>query len=274
MHTYSNGGLNAAAFGQAGSYVPVRQSAFSPSPRIWRCVEVETSIPFYVGITMNTSDLVPVFSGEIDGKSAQLVDARTLHSFLENADEFVHWFKDRVHQYGFEEGVDFLGIFPKNQGRGRPRTDYHVTLDTAKELAMVERNEKGRQIRRYFIECERRMHGAIAYDATATSAHTAPPPAPEMSAALQAALCREAYQIASESYDGILAELTERARHYLSTGIPEADILDCLKRKGFGRASMVHPKDLAPLLDQAKAMFNSLHDLVEGGSELYAMRMR
>lgn len=51
--------------------------------------------------------------------------------------------------------------FPQigNQGRGGDRRskDYHLTLDTAKETAMVERNEKGRQIRRYFIECEKRL---------------------------------------------------------------------------------------------------------------------
>jgi hypothetical protein len=90
----------------------------------------------------------------------------------------------------------------------------------------------------------------------------------------QAALCREAYQLASDGYDGILAELTERARHYLRTGIPEADILDCLKRKGFGRASPIQPEDLKPLLAQASELFNRLNDLMEGGSELCAKRMR
>ncbi len=113
-----------------------------------------------------------------------------------------------------------------------------------------------------------------AYHALMTQPQTAPAPEPEISATLQAALCDEAHQLAAEGYNGILAELTERARHYLRTGIPEADILDCLKRKGFGRASMVHPKDLEPLLAQASELFNRLNDLMEGGSELCAKRMR
>jgi hypothetical protein len=113
-----------------------------------------------------------------------------------------------------------------------------------------------------------------AYDAMMTQAQAAPAPEPEMSITLQAALCREAYQLASDGYDGILAELTERARHYLRTGIPEADILDCLKRKGFGRASPIQPEDLKPLLAQASELFNRLNDLMEGGSELCAKRMR
>jgi phage anti-repressor protein len=112
----------------------------------------------------NTS-LVPVFTGELNGQPVQLVNARELHQFLENSDDFCHWFKDRTEQYAFEEGVDYSGISPKNRGRGRgrPRIDYHITLDTAKELAMVERNDKGRQARRYFIECERKVHEAAAH---------------------------------------------------------------------------------------------------------------
>ncbi len=113
-----------------------------------------------------------------------------------------------------------------------------------------------------------------AYDALMTQPQAAPAPEPEISATLQAALCREAYQLASDGYDSILAELTDRARHYLRTGIPEADILDCLKRKAFGRASPILPKDLKPLLARLGELFDSLNDLVEGGSELYAKRLR
>ena len=54
-------------------------------------------------------------------------------------------------------------IFTENLvkiGRGRPSTEYHITLDMAKELAMVERNEQGRAARRYFIECEKKLHQA------------------------------------------------------------------------------------------------------------------
>lgn len=91
------------------------------------------------------------------------VDARELHAFLEVGKDFTTWMRDRVAQYGFSEGQDFA-VFdsPKlgNQtGRGGDRRSkvYALTLDMAKELAMVERNWRGRQARKYFIECERRL---------------------------------------------------------------------------------------------------------------------
>ncbi|GHU27463.1 antirepressor [Betaproteobacteria bacterium] len=73
------------------------------------------------------------------------------------ARDFLNWIKTRLAEYGFIEGEDYSPNLANNTGkRGKPRTDYHLTLDTAKELAMVERNEQGRIIRRYFIECERK----------------------------------------------------------------------------------------------------------------------
>ena len=236
-------------------------------------------------------NLVPVFLAQVGDVLTHVCDARTLHAFLENGDLFANWIKDRIEKYQLVENKDFILILEnskikfnlisenteiKKHGGDRRSKEYLLTLDTAKELAMVERNAKGRQIRRYFIDCERRLHGAIAYNAAAAQPQTAPAPEPdpEISATLQAALSYEAHQIACEGYSGILEELTERARYYLRTGIPETDILDCLKRKGFGRASMIHPKDIKPLLDQARELFSRLNDLMEGGSELCAKRLR
>jgi phage anti-repressor protein len=105
---------------------------------------------------MMTTQLIPVFTGEIAGQTVQLCDARDLHKFIESQQEFANWIKNRIDDYGFVENQDFLIILSKSQG-GRPRTDYHLTLDMAKELSMVERNEKGRQARRYFIGCEQRL---------------------------------------------------------------------------------------------------------------------
>lgn len=91
------------------------------------------------------------------------VDARELHTFLQVGKDFSTWFRDRCAQYEFVENQDFV-IFPQNGGkqneRGRPTKDYSLTLDMAKELAMVERNWRGRQARKYFIECERRLREA------------------------------------------------------------------------------------------------------------------
>ena len=106
--------------------------------------------------------LIPVFSGQLAGVPVQLCNARELHSFLQIRRDFTNWIKARIAKYEFQEGTDYL--FAKigenlPQG-GRPGSDYHLTLDMAKELAMVENNEQGRMARRYFIECERKVQQA------------------------------------------------------------------------------------------------------------------
>lgn len=105
-----------------------------------------------------TVQLIPVFSGSISNESALLCNARDLHEFLEVGKDFSNWIRARLNEYGFVENLDYI-LFSPNLAKtpGRRRKDYHLTLDTAKELAMVERNEKGRQIRRYFIECEKKL---------------------------------------------------------------------------------------------------------------------
>jgi anti-repressor protein len=83
------------------------------------------------------------------------VNARELHEFLESRQDFSHWINGRIEQYGFIENQDFTIILSKSTG-GRPAKEYHLTIDMAKELSMVERNARGKQARQYFIECERR----------------------------------------------------------------------------------------------------------------------
>ena len=103
---------------------------------------------------MTNSNLIPVFSGLIQNQQVQLCNARSLHAFLESKQQYSHWIKDRITDYGFTQNEDYIIVTERTNGR--PRKEYHITLDMGKELAMVERNEKGRQIRKYFIECERR----------------------------------------------------------------------------------------------------------------------
>ena len=105
----------------------------------------------------------------IEQKGIQLVDARELHRKLQTRRDFSTWIKGRIQEYGFIANEDFF--VEDNQYRntenqnlrqngrkiekGRPTIDYHLTVNMAKELAMVERNEWGRKIRRYFIEMEK-----------------------------------------------------------------------------------------------------------------------
>ena len=124
------------------------------------------------------NELISLQTKTLAGNTVDTVSARELHTFLENGDKFSDWFKDRVNQYGFQEGTDFVGVYQKpvsNQSStentekpsgGRPSLEYYITLDMAKELAMVERNEKGKQARRYFIECERKAKAQISTPVT------------------------------------------------------------------------------------------------------------
>jgi anti-repressor protein len=85
------------------------------------------------------------------------VSARELHEFLEVGTRFNDWFS-RMCEYGFSKGIDYDDVLLKNEQNplgGRPATDYQLTIDMAKELAMIQRNEKGRQARQYFLEVER-----------------------------------------------------------------------------------------------------------------------
>ena len=103
---------------------------------------------------MTNSNLIAVFNGTIANQSVQLCNARDLHAFLESKCQYANWIKNRINEYGFIQDEDYLIVTERTNGR--PRKEYHITLDMGKELGMVERNERGRQIRKYFIECERR----------------------------------------------------------------------------------------------------------------------
>lgn len=111
---------------------------------------------------MNNQNLIPVFNGKISNSETLLCDARKLHEFLQIKTRYSQWLKERISEYGFVEKQDYLiaseNSEAKNKGRGgHNKVEYHITLDMAKELAMVERNEQGRAIRRYFIECEKKL---------------------------------------------------------------------------------------------------------------------
>lgn len=90
-----------------------------------------------------------------DHDGQQCVNARELHGFLESKQEFSNWVKSRITKYGFTEGVDFT-IDKFINGKATQK-DYLISIDMAKELSMVEQNEKGKQARQYFIECEKQL---------------------------------------------------------------------------------------------------------------------
>lgn len=92
---------------------------------------------------------------EQNGKQA--VSARELHSFLESKQDFSTWIKARITKYGFVENQDFelLHNFVEQVSGGKHLIEYALSIDCAKEIAMVEGNEKGKEARQYFIQCEK-----------------------------------------------------------------------------------------------------------------------
>ena len=98
------------------------------------------------------NDLVPVYETSTGEK---VVYGTELHKVLEAKSKFADWVKNRLNDCEAAENEDFQ-TFSKNLEKGRPSIDYIIKLDTAKEMAMLERNEKGKQVRRYFIQVEKK----------------------------------------------------------------------------------------------------------------------
>ena len=99
------------------------------------------------------SDLIKITTNE-EGK--QLVSARELHDFLEIKTDFRKWFP-RMCEYGFEENIDYTPVKFVHPMNLQECTDYAISIDMAKELSMIQRTEKGKQARLYFIECEKKL---------------------------------------------------------------------------------------------------------------------
>lgn len=100
------------------------------------------------------SELIPLHTRN----DAQAVMGRDLHTFLEVDTEYRHWIK-RMIDYGFEEGKDYAVKNDRVQdslGRERDAVGHVLSLDMAKEISMIQRTNKGKQARQYFIECEKR----------------------------------------------------------------------------------------------------------------------
>mgnify|MGYP002680007941 CR=1 FL=1 len=91
------------------------------------------------------------------------MNARELNQFLESKQDFSNWIKNRIEKYGFVENQDFevYNKIIENPQGGRPTIEYALSVDMAKELSMVENNEKGRLARKYFIECEKIAREAV-----------------------------------------------------------------------------------------------------------------
>lgn len=108
--------------------------------------------------------LLPIEDHLVGAEQVPTVSARSLYAWLECRQKFPAWIEARIAQFGFVRNVDFTlhEIAADRHGSGYPQghTDYYLTLDMAKELAVVECNERGRQARQYLIASARRLKSA------------------------------------------------------------------------------------------------------------------
>lgn len=99
-------------------------------------------------------ELIPVTENE---QNEVVVSGRDLHEFLEIGTQYTKWF-DRMTEYGFEENEDYVALSQKRltaQGNQTEYVDHLLKLDAAKEISMIQRNEKGKQARQYFLQIEK-----------------------------------------------------------------------------------------------------------------------
>jgi phage anti-repressor protein len=127
-----------------------------------------TSGLFYLKIKiMNVTKKQEVIPIEFTNATTDpLVDARLLHLKLGVDTKFSMWIERRIHEYGFKKNEDY---FP-NLGKSitKPKKEYHLTLDMAKELAMLERSAGGRSLRKYFISAEKELRSKRLYAGVAS----------------------------------------------------------------------------------------------------------
>lgn len=89
----------------------------------------------------------------------QTVNARDLWKFLESKQDFSTWIKSRIFRYGFIEGQDYLTLHKKMERQ--TLREYHLSIEMAKELSMVQNSDKGREVRLYFIQCEKKLQRSL-----------------------------------------------------------------------------------------------------------------
>jgi len=90
---------------------------------------------------------------QTNDRQEPVISGRDLHEFLEVSTKYPDWIK-RMMEYGFTEEIDFISILGESTG-GRPSEDHALKLDMAKEISMIQRNDKGKEARQYFIQVEK-----------------------------------------------------------------------------------------------------------------------
>lgn len=104
-------------------------------------------------LRMVENELVPVY---MTSTGEKVVYGTELHKVLQVKSKYADWIKNRLNDCDAIENEDFEAFSKNLEKHGRPSTDHIIKLDTAKEMAMLERNQKGKEVRRYFIQVEKK----------------------------------------------------------------------------------------------------------------------
>lgn len=113
----------------------------------------------YLELKKVEEGMIPIYE---NGSKERLINARELHDLLGSKRDFTNWVKDRIIKYKFVENEDFIITFTKiGERKNVIRHDYYLTIDAGKEICMIENNDAGRKIRKYFIEVEKRYRNIL-----------------------------------------------------------------------------------------------------------------
>ena len=104
------------------------------------------------------NDLIKIEQANINGSAVNAANSRDIYDYLEVATSYSHWIKRAIDKYDFVKNEDYIAIITDAKSGKR---DYIVTIDMAKELCMVSDTEKGKEVRKYFIEVEKRSHKVL-----------------------------------------------------------------------------------------------------------------
>ena len=112
------------------------------------------------------TNIIKITKNEIGNAELNSVNARDIHNYLQVNSKFADWIKRAIVKYDFKENIDFTVLKNENAEKWEfSPTEYIVTMDMAKELAMLENNPKGKETRKYFINCEKELQKSSPYAA-------------------------------------------------------------------------------------------------------------
>ena len=108
--------------------------------------------------------IVPIYENEFKERLINVIELFYKLRGVETKTKYSAWINERIKKYKFIKNVDYIGFSLKNEkpNGGRPIMEFYLTIDTSKEICMIENNDIGRYIRRYFIEIEKRYRNILS----------------------------------------------------------------------------------------------------------------